>query len=210
VELAQLYALARRWLRLLILCVALGMTIAFIVASVLPKAYESTTTMLVGQPFTANSDTLAANRLQAQQYADLATLRPMLQLVINAVGLQESPEELANHVLVRPSRTSNLLTVTVTNTNPGNAAAIANEVARQLITLSLDPKNPSAVNLTVVEPAVPAPSPSSPKVVLITAMGGAAGVLLAVAIIANVLRSAARRERAAAAVGSEAMRWPQR
>jgi len=201
VEVLALYALARRWIWLLIPCIIAGSAIAFLFGSRLPATYESTATLLVGHPFRANSDTLAANRLQAQTYADLAILRPSLQKVVDAVGVQKTPEDLAGQVIVRASRISSLLTVTVSDTNPDTAAAIANAVADELIALSRDRTIPRPTNvpvveptvLTVAEPAVPAAAPSSPKVALITALGAAGGLLVAVSVIIVVMAHRASR-----------------
>jgi succinoglycan biosynthesis transport protein ExoP len=185
VEVRRLFALARRWIRLLVLCIVVGTIVGYALASVLPKSYSSTTTLLVGQPFSSTTDTLAVNQLQAQTYAELATLRPTLQKVIAAVGLTETPEDLAGQVLVRASLTSNLLTVVVSNPKSDIAAAIANAVAAQLIALAPAPtKGLGPPNLTVVEAAVPAAAPSSPKVALITALGTAGGLLVAAGVIA--------------------------
>jgi capsular polysaccharide biosynthesis protein len=210
-EVRQLYAVARRWIRLLALGYVAGAVIGFGAASLMPKMYSSTTTLLVGQPFIATTDILAANQLQAQTYAELATLRPMLQKVIATVGLQESPDDLADQILVEASHTSNVLTITATNLKPDVAAAVADQLAAQLIALA-PPANaspgattaPGAATLAVVEPAVAASTPSSPKVLLITLIGTLGGLFVAAVIIAVVMQGerAVRRFQAGADASS--------
>lgn len=194
-EVRRLVAIARRWIRLLALGYVAGSVLGYGAAALMPKMYSSTTTLLVGQPFTATTDILAANQAQAQTYAELATLRPMLQKVIAAVGLQESPDALSAQVLVEASHTSNVLTITATNQNPDVAASIADHLAGQLIALAPPAGNSpgatagsGAATLAVVQPAFPASTPSSPKVLLITLIGTLGGLFVASAIIAVVMQ----------------------
>ena len=194
-EVRPLLFIARRWIRLLALGYVVGAVLGYGLAAVLPKMYTSTTTLLVGEPFTATTDILAANQLQAQTYAELATLRPILQEAITAVGLDETPDSLAGQVIAEASHTSNLLTITVSNQRPDAAAAVADQIAKELIALAppasaspgTTPANADAT-LTVVEPAVAAVLPSSPKVLLITLLGTIGGLLVAGAIIAFVMQ----------------------
>jgi succinoglycan biosynthesis transport protein ExoP len=194
-DVRQLFAVARRWIRLLVLGFVAGAVIGFGLASVMPKMYSSTTTLLVGQPFTATTGILAANQLQAQTYTQLAILRPMLEKVIAAVGLQESPDDLAKQVRVQASTTINVLSITATNQQPDVAAAVADQMAAQLIALATTASvvagsttAPGAPTLVVVEPAIAASTPSSPKVLLLTLMGTFGGLLVAAAISAVVMQ----------------------
>lgn len=198
-EVRQLFVIARRWIRLLVLGIVAGTVLGYAVGSVLPKTYHSTATLLVGQPFTATTGDLAANQQQAQTYAELATLRPLLEKVIAAVGVQETPEALAGQVLVEVSHTSNLLTIGVSSSKSDTAAAIANAVANQLIALAPAPSSNSAAGiLTIVEPAVIVLAPSAPKVPLITALGTVGGLFAAALVIAVVMQGERNVRRLAA------------
>ena len=89
-ELRQQFSVMRSWFWLIVACVLLAGGAAFLVSSALPKVYESTATLIVGQSIqSANPDLnqlLASQRL-SQTYADLATTTPLLEQVIAENGL---------------------------------------------------------------------------------------------------------------------------
>src|SRR5450759_2411145 len=107
----------RRWLWLLIAATLLAGGAAYLVSSALPKMYESTVTLIVGQSLsTTNPDInqlLASQRL-SQTYADLATTGPLLNRVIDRESLDTTPEELRKLVKATATTDSTLVTVTVT------------------------------------------------------------------------------------------------
>jgi capsular polysaccharide biosynthesis protein len=75
----------RSWLWLLIASLLLAGGAAYLVSSALPKVYESTVTLLVGQSSSSSTpnynDLLASQRI-SQTYADLATTGTILGQVI--------------------------------------------------------------------------------------------------------------------------------
>ena len=95
---------------------------------------------------------------------------------------------------MQASTTINVLTITATDQQPDVAAAVADQMAAQLIALATTASvvgsstAPGAPTLTVVEPAIAASTPSSPKVLLLTLMGTFGGLLVAAAISAVVMQ----------------------
>jgi capsular exopolysaccharide synthesis family protein len=126
----------RRWLWLLIASTLLAGGSAYLVSSALPKMYESTATLLVGQTLsTSNPDVnqlLASQRL-SQTYADLVTTGPLLSKVIDLEGLDATPEELRNRVKADAPANNSLVTITVTDPDPVRVASIANSIADELV-----------------------------------------------------------------------------
>lgn len=123
-------------LPLLIASVALAGASAFFFSTLQPKVYQSEATLIVGQSLTAvNPDfnqLLVSQRL-SETYATIATTRPVLQKVIDRVGLEDTPEELAERVSAESDPNSALLKVSAQDGNPGLAATIANTLAEELI-----------------------------------------------------------------------------
>ena len=86
-----------------------------------------------GQPGPGQIDT--SQRLSAT-YAAIATTRPILDAVISKLGLATTPDELREQIAAVAATSSTLVTITVDQPDPEVAAAIANELAGQLIATS--------------------------------------------------------------------------
>lgn len=113
--------------------------VAFGVSSLQTKVYEAKSSLVVGQALsTANPDLtqmMVAQNLSAT-YAAVAKTRPNLEAVIAKLGLQDTPESLSPRVQVDSPSGSTLLSITAQDSSPTQAAAIANELATQLIASS--------------------------------------------------------------------------
>jgi len=139
VDLRRQIAIIRSSFPLLVACVLLAGGVALLLTSRLPNVYESKATLIVGQSLSAvNPDynqLLASQRLSAT-YASIATTRPILDKVINKLGLAASADELRLRVIADIPPNNTLLTITARDGDSSRAAAIANAVAEQLIAAS--------------------------------------------------------------------------
>jgi polysaccharide biosynthesis transport protein len=139
VDLRRQLAIVRAWLPLLVACVLLAAGATFLVSSQLPKSYESTATLIVGQSLSAASpdyNQLLVSQRLSTTYASIATKRPILDSVIKQLGLELSSDELSTRVSANAPLDSTLLTITAQDADPSRAAAIANALAEQLIAAS--------------------------------------------------------------------------
>lgn len=138
-DLRRLIAVFRAWLPLLVAASALAGATAFVVSSLQQKVYEAKAILIVGQSLSAaNPDynqLLVAEGLSTT-YAAIAETRPILDNVIQTLGLPDSPKELSDRVQVDVPRGSTLMTFTVRDSDPDRAAAIANQLGAQLIAAS--------------------------------------------------------------------------
>ena len=131
----------RSWLPLLIASAVLAGGLAYLASGLLPKVYEAKSTLLIGQSLSAvNPDfsQLQASQQLSNTYVKLATTRSVLVAVIDKLGLQEPYEDLVRRVQASTPINSTLLDITVTDPDRAAAAAIANEVAAQVIKASPD------------------------------------------------------------------------
>jgi non-specific protein-tyrosine kinase len=135
-DLRRQIAIVRAWLWLFIISVILAGGAAFLVSGAMSKIYQSQSTLIVGQSLTsANPDynqLLAAQRL-SQTYAAVVTTRPLAQRVIDKLTLRISPDQLLTEVRADAPANSALITITVSDTDPGKAAEIANAFSQELI-----------------------------------------------------------------------------
>ena len=131
-ELRKYYYLFLRWLWLIALGALLCGGAAYVVGERTTPVYSATTTLLIHQaPAVGTSDytaLLTSERL-AQTYSEMLTGRPVLDTVIADLGLGETSSGLAKRVDVSVVQNTQLIRLSVEDTNPTLAAAIANAVA---------------------------------------------------------------------------------
>jgi succinoglycan biosynthesis transport protein ExoP len=104
-----------------------------------PSVYEATTTIMVGQFMQATELSradLLTSEVLAQTYADMARRQPVLQGVVDVLGLSYSWRSLRRRIRVQLVEGTQLLEVKAEAGSTAQARAISDEVARQLILLS--------------------------------------------------------------------------
>lgn len=135
-EIRRYWRILRRWWWLLLAATSIAAGSTFLATRSIPKTYGSKARVMVGESIQSrNPDWMDISTAQqlALTYAELATTRPVLQGVINALGLQASPDVLRGLISVKPVQGTQILDINVVDTDPVRAAAIANAVAEQLI-----------------------------------------------------------------------------
>jgi capsular exopolysaccharide synthesis family protein len=136
VELRHLIAVVRAWLPLLIAAPLLAGATAYVVSNLQPKIYEANATLIVGQSLSSSNPDI--NQLQvaeglANTYASIAESRPILERVIEVLGLEQTPKDLADRIQLRTQTGSSLLIISAQDRDPDQAAAIANTLGDELI-----------------------------------------------------------------------------
>jgi capsular exopolysaccharide synthesis family protein len=133
------------------------------------------------------------SQARVQSYVKTVDSPVVLQPVIDALGLETTAEQLAADVVATTEPNTVLIGISVVNTSPVQAAAIAQEVAGSLIkavdTLE-KPKNggTSPVSLSVIKPAVAPSTPSAPNARMNLLLGLITGLAAGVGL--SVLRTA--------------------
>ncbi len=130
---------AKKWWWLLILGVIVPAVLSYRLASQQPQLYQAQATLMVGGSiWTANPNpnAVAISTMLAQSYAQLVKRQPVTRAVIDKLGLETTPEALAQQITARVQPQSQLLEIQVTDLNPQWAAVIANALANELIVQS--------------------------------------------------------------------------
>ena len=133
-NLEQYFSVVRRWWWLVVACVLVATVSSYLGTRQMPRIYQATTTVMVGQAMQqANPDTqdLYISKQLAQTYAEMVRRRPVLEGAAQALGLQYVPS--AADVSTHQIAGTQLLEISVRDTNPERAQVLADEVARQLI-----------------------------------------------------------------------------
>lgn len=129
-------AIIWRWWWVWLISLALALTSGYLYSQHQPRTYMARTTLMVGQGIAnPNPDPqlIGLARTLAQMYADLAKRLPVTQPVIQKLGLALRPEDLAERIDTRVLYDAQLLEIVVYDTNPQQAATIANTIAEELI-----------------------------------------------------------------------------
>ena len=135
-QLGQYVRLLKQWWWLLIISALIPAVIANVLLSRQLDAYQAKTTLAVGSslqnpqpdPWQLN----VANTL-ANAYARLAREGPVIQAVVDRLGLERRPDQLTAQITTRVYPEAQLLEIQVVDTDPRVAALIANALADELV-----------------------------------------------------------------------------
>ncbi|GAB4114822.1 MAG: polysaccharide biosynthesis tyrosine autokinase [Roseiflexaceae bacterium] len=178
-----------RWAWLIGLMATLLALVALIYSLRQTPLYASTTTLLVSQSGpnrnTPDFETLRTRERLAKTYAELLVKRPVLQAAIETTGVEMSLGDLLGRVSVTLIQDTELMRLTVRDTDPTRAALLANTIG-QIFPSVYDQINPSISaqaqpTLLVVEEARPSSSPVSPNTSRNILLAAVIGIFLACA-----------------------------
>ena len=139
VKIEQVISSVLKWWWLLILAMVIGATIGYGVSQRVPRVYQATATLMVGQSILStnlDSRDIQTSELLAVTYADIAQREPILQGVIEVLALDINWQQLRKQVKVSHVNGTQLLEIVVEAKSPQAAEKIANEIAHQLILAS--------------------------------------------------------------------------
>lgn len=181
----------RLWV-LVVVLLALGLATAAVALLVVPSTYTSTSRLFVSTQSLGTADELLQGSTYTQarmlSYARIASDPIVLEPVIERLGLDETPDELAETVSATAERDQLIIEVEANAATAIGAADIANAVADELSDVITDQiEAPVAgsdplVSVTVVKYATPSEDPSWPVTWMFLAVGGAGGLVLGVGL----------------------------
>ncbi len=121
------------WAWLIVLAGMLAEIVTLVVSLRTAPIYESTTRLLVSDPPATRSidySGIVSSQTVVRTYAEMMLERPVLQGVIEQLGLSTTPEDLKETISVELVRDTQLLVVSVEHPSPALAADIANTISR--------------------------------------------------------------------------------
>ncbi len=131
-ELREYLIPLRKWWWLIVLSTVIAGVSSYFATQQQVAAYQTTTTLMIGNaiddpnPTNAQFSTI---RQLAGTYVDIANRTSVRKAAAEALGLNSLPKG----IIVRQLNDTNLVDITVTDTDPARAQAVANELGRQLI-----------------------------------------------------------------------------
>jgi len=134
-ELRQYFAVIWKWLWLIVFGTLVAGGTAYLVSQRMSPTYRASTTLLINQatdPDVTYSSILTSERL-AKTYRELLKKRPILEEVIASLSLNMTPIELAKRVEVKLVQDTQLIELSVEDSDPWLAAEIANKISEVFI-----------------------------------------------------------------------------
>lgn len=125
----------------ILLIVLIFMVVGFIYSMVfVTPEYQSSTTLVLVQAEKGTTDStstegitstdLTINSKLVSTYSEIVKSKDVLRTVISNLNIQIDEEQLKNNISVTAVKDTELIEITVTNTNPSYAEKIANEIAK--------------------------------------------------------------------------------
>jgi capsular exopolysaccharide synthesis family protein len=132
----DIWRLVKRWWWLAIIGMVVAGGTSYYFASKKPNIYAARTRLMVGSSIRSlqpSSSDFGLGTTLAQAYGEMARQRPVAQAVVDQLKLPIGWWDLAGRVRTWVIPSAQLLQITVLDTNPELAAALANAVAAELI-----------------------------------------------------------------------------
>ncbi|MFD5213439.1 polysaccharide biosynthesis tyrosine autokinase [Microbacterium sp. NPDC058345] len=205
-ELRDYLHVLRKYAVLIVITTLVGVGAAAVWSLTRTPLYNASSTVYVS---TQSSDSVAElqqgqtfTQSRVATYAALATTPVVIDPIITELGLDTTADSQAARVKATVETGTNLITITVTDPDPAQAAEISNAIAGSLTETvesldTLEGQETSPVRLTRVENALPPSQAASPNVpinlVLGLLLGLAAGI--GIAMLLTVLDTKVRTKR---------------
>lgn len=182
--------LRKRWVIVLILPIIAALTSGVISFYIIKPVYQASTTLIVGKKAAESgldatqmldNNVLLANQQLAKTYATIAQSRTVEQNVIKALGLSLTVEGLDSMISINPVKTTEILEIQVTNTNPELAASIANTMSQEFSKAVIEIKKVDSVS--IVDPAVTPAKPVKPNKQLNVLIAFVVGLMTSVGLV---------------------------
>ncbi|WP_407358505.1 polysaccharide biosynthesis tyrosine autokinase [Microbacterium sp. LTA6] len=140
-DLPDFVRILRRQLVLIVACLLIGVSSGALIAMFTPQRFEASTELMISVNARdgATAIELTQGTSYAQQvvetYRSIITSSLVLDPVIDDLGLPTTAPELAERVRASVGIRSTIISISVTHTNPGQAARIANAIGDSFATL---------------------------------------------------------------------------
>lgn len=208
IDLRQIWEIMKkRWLILVTVPLLAALISGGISFYVLKPVYQSSTTLVVGKKATnleesarqlLENNVLVANRQLAKTYGEIAKSRTVREQVIAELGLGLTVEQLNSKISVSQVKDTEILEITVTDTDPQLAADIANVLVQKFDEAVIGIKKVDSVSIVdkAVAPTVPVKPNKGMNILIAFIVGliGAFGLSLFLEYLDNTIKSSKEAE----------------
>ena len=185
-ELSDYLRIMRRRWKLIVSCLVVATAVAAAVTFQMTPQYASSARLFVSTTPSNTGEAYTGSLFSAQRvtsYADLAAGQELSSRVIDSLGLDMDPAELAANVEATVVPETVILEVSVTDPDPEQAQVLTKAVASELTAYVAELETPPGsdrplLKASVVDPAVLPTTPVSPKPVRNLGLAAILGLLL--------------------------------
>lgn len=171
----------RRWLVIVAITLA-GLGLAATFTFLQTPLYQAKSQLFVSVRAGASAVDVTQGNAFAEKrvtsYVTLATSSRVLEAVVQELGLGGGVQALAGRVVATTPAQTVLIDVSAVDSDPQQAARIANSTAEQLIRAVNEVEDVSIVRLSIFEQAAAPDAPSSPRVPLNLVLGTLLGLIV--------------------------------
>lgn len=191
IELRQYWeVLRKRWLIVVAIPLIAALTSGVISFFIIKPSYQASTTLIVGKKASEegqaatqmlDNSVLLANQQLAKTYATIAQSRTVEENVIKDLNLPLTAAELDTLISINQVKTTEILEIQVSNTNPELAASIANTMASEFSKAVIEIKKVDSVS--IVDKAVTPDTPVRPNKKLNILIAFVVGLMASVGLV---------------------------
>ena len=183
IDLKEYFQIIRKRAWLIAIITAVAMIISGIISFfVLKPVYESSTTLIVNaEQSKATNNIITGDQLNVTQkltltYGEIIKSKSVLNKVLEKLDLNMTYDEIANIVKVEPVKDTQIISITISNTNPKLAQKIANTIP--LVFTKEAKRITNANSVEVIDKARMPEKPVKPNKIMNITIAGVLGVMI--------------------------------
>ena len=187
ISLREIYYILKKRMGMITILLILSLAVSAVVSFyVLDKQYQANTTLMVGRPkdyVTENKleyNDLLLNQRLVSTYGELIKTRTVADRVIENMGLSLTYSQLREKLNVSLVKDTEIISISVMDTDPALAADIANETAA--VFMETVQEIMKVENIQVIDTAQVPTSPVQPRPMMNIAIAGVLAIMLGVFI----------------------------
>ena len=187
IDLREYFAIIKRRFWIIALLTVIAAVISGVVSFfVLQPVYETKTTLIVDTNTNEETQTVTGDQFNVSQklavtYGEIIKSRTVLEPVINNLRLDETYEELASKITVSSVKDTQIISVSVQDTNPTKARDIANQIPTVFTKQVKRITNANGVE--VIDKAITPENPIKPNKLMNIAIAAVLGMMIGLFII---------------------------
>ncbi|MEG0180330.1 MAG: Wzz/FepE/Etk N-terminal domain-containing protein [Romboutsia sp.] len=187
IDLREYFAIIKKrfWIIAIITGVAIVLS-AIVSFFVLKPVYQSNTTLIVNTDKIGDTQTVTGDQINVTQklavtYGEIIKSRTVLESVINNLNLEMTYGELSGKITVSPVKDTQIINISVQDTNANKARNIANEIPK---VFTKEAKRITKANsVEVIDKAIVPTNPIKPNKMMNVAIAAVLGLMIGLFVV---------------------------
>ncbi|HHW57022.1 MAG TPA: capsular biosynthesis protein [Clostridia bacterium] len=188
VDLREIFLIITKRMKIIVIITLLAMILSGVLSYfVIPPVYKASTSLIISrsQNLAINSQIqvqdIQISRMLAATYSEIVKSRRVLQPVIDKLNLPVTVEQLKNNVDVASKDNTEIIEISIKDSDPNKAAEIANAIANSFMDNVV--KIMKVDNVQVIDKAIPPTSKISPKTSLNIVIAAILGLMVSIFVV---------------------------